>query len=208
MLRIAVIEDDKELRKFMEETVSGCSDFILAGSYDSAEAFKKDFYRLSDLDVAVMDINLPGISGIHCIHEMKPRNPSVQYLVCTVFEDSVNLFNALCAGATGYLLKSAGEDEIIRAIREIHAGGSPMSAQIARMVVNSFPARQSDNELMHALSKREIELLDLLAAGYRYKDIADRLFLSIETVRSYIRDIYSKLQVHSRTEAVNKMYGK
>jgi DNA-binding NarL/FixJ family response regulator len=139
---------------------------------------------------------------------MKPRNPTVQYLVCTVFEDSVNLFNALCAGATGYMLKSAAEDEIVRAIREIHAGGSPMSAQIARMVVNSFPVKLSDQQLMHALSKREHELLELLAAGYRYKDIADRLFLSIETVRSYIRDIYSKLHVHSRTEAVNKMYGK
>ena len=205
-LRVAIIEDDAELRKFMEETVNSCDDFILAGSYPSAEDYKKDFFRQSDLDVAVMDINLPGISGISCIDEMKPRNPAVNYLVCTVFEDSVNLYNALCAGATGYILKSAGDEEIIRAIRDIHAGGSPMSAQIARMVVNTFPARHSDQQLMNALSKREKELLELLAAGYRYKDIADRLFLSIETVRSYIRDIYSKLHVHSRTEAINKLY--
>jgi len=208
MIRVAVIEDDNELRKFMEETVAGCSDFSLEGSFDSAEEFKKKFRRLSDVNVVIADINLPGISGIQCIEELKPLNPKIQYLVCTVFEDSMHLFNALCAGATGYILKSAGEEEIIKSVKDIHAGGSPMSPQIARMVVTSFPVKKNDQQLVNELSKRERELLELLAAGYRYKEIADKLFLSIETIRSYIRDIYSKLQVHSRTEALNKLYNR
>jgi DNA-binding NarL/FixJ family response regulator len=208
MLNVAIIEDDSELRKFMEETVNGYSDFILTGSYSSAEDFKKDFHRLSDLNVAVMDINLPGVSGIQCIEELKPKNQRVQYLICTIFEDSINLFNALCAGATGYILKSASEEEFIKAIKDINTGGSPMSPQIARMVVSSFPAKKSNLDLLSDLNKREREILDLLAAGFRYKEIADKLFLSIETVRTYIRDIYSKLHVHSRTDALNKLYNK
>jgi len=208
MLRVAIVEDDPELRTFMEETVNACTDFILEGSFSSAEDFKKNFHKLSELNVAVMDINLPGMSGIQCIEELKPKNPKVQYLICTVFEDSMNLFNALCAGATGYILKSASEEDFIKAIKDIHAGGSPMSPQIARMVVGSFPQKKSNRDLLNDLNKREREILDLLAAGFRYKEIADKLFLSIETVRSYIRDIYSKLQVHSRTDAVNKLYNR
>src|SRR6185436_3404912 len=144
MIRVAIVEDDDELRKFMEDTINSCDDFFLEGSFINAEDFKKEFYRLSDLNVAVMDINLPGVSGIQCIEELKPKNPKVQYLICTVFEDSINLFNALCAGATGYILKSAGEEEFIKAIIDINAGGSPMSPQIARMVVGSFPAKKSN----------------------------------------------------------------
>lgn len=208
MLRVAIVEDDNELRKFMEETICSCSDFFLEGTFSSAEDFKKHFHRLSELNVVVMDINLPGMSGIQCIEELKPKNPKVQYLVCTVFEDSMNLFNALCAGATGYILKSASEEDFIKAIKDISAGGSPMSPQIARMVVGSFPQKKSNLDLLNDLSKREREILELLAAGFRYKEIADKLFLSIETVRTYIRDIYSKLHVHSRTDAVNKLYNR
>jgi DNA-binding NarL/FixJ family response regulator len=208
MISVAIVEDDEALRNFLTDTVKGCDDFFLSGAYGSAEDFRKDFHRLGGLDAVVMDLNLPGISGIQCIEELKPKNPKIQYLVCTVFEDSVHLFKALCAGATGYILKSAAEGEIVQAIRDICAGGSPMSPQIARMVVNSFPVKKADADLLHALGKREREILDLLAAGYRYKDIAERLFLSIQTVRSYIRDIYSKLQVHSRTDAVNKLFYK
>jgi DNA-binding NarL/FixJ family response regulator len=208
MIRIAIIEDDPLLRKFMQETVNSHSDFILEGSYATAEDFKKNFHRLSDLNVAVMDINLPGMSGIQCIEELKPLKPQLQFLVCTVFEDSLNLFNALCAGATGYILKSATEEEVNRSIIEINAGGSPMSPQIARMVVTSFPEKKSNHDLLKDLSQREREILDLLAAGFRYKEIAGQLFLSIETIRSYIRDIYAKLHVHSRTDAVNKLYNR
>jgi DNA-binding NarL/FixJ family response regulator len=206
MIRVAIIEDDNELRKFMEETINACDEFFMEGSFQNAEDFKKEFYRLSDLNVAIMDINLPGMSGIQCIEELKQKNPKIQYLVCTVFEDSMNLFNALCAGATGYILKSAGEREIINAVKEINTGGSPMSPQIARMVVSSFPQKKTNADLLTQLTKREKEILDLLAAGYQYKEIADKLFLSIQTVRSYIRDIYSKLHVHRRVDAVNKLF--
>jgi DNA-binding NarL/FixJ family response regulator len=206
MIHIAIVEDDAELRSFMEDVVKGCDDFILEGSFSSAEDFKRKFHAEMELNAVVMDINLPGISGIQCIEQLKPKNPKVQYLVCTVFEDSINLFNALCAGATGYILKSATEEEFIKAIKDIHTGGSPMSPQIARMVVGSFPAKKSNMNLISNLSKREQDILNLLAAGYRYKEIAEKLNLKMDTIRSYIRDIYSKLHVHSRTEAVNKLY--
>ncbi|HKR07287.1 MAG TPA: response regulator transcription factor [Bacteroidia bacterium] len=208
MIRVAIVEDDDELRKFMEDTINSCDEFFMEGSFSSAEDFKREFYHLSDLNVVVMDINLPGMSGIQCIEELKPKNSKIQYLVCTVFEDSMNLFNALCAGATGYILKSAAEEEIVNALKEINSGGSPMSPQIARMVVTSFPRKQTNVDLLNQLTKREKELLDLLAAGYQYKEIADKLFLSIQTVRSYIRDIYSKLHVHRRTDAVNKVFNR
>jgi DNA-binding NarL/FixJ family response regulator len=206
MLRVAIIEDDNELRKFMEETVNGCHDFILEGSFASAEEFKNNFFRLSELNVCVMDISLPGMSGIQCIEELKPKSPKVQYLICTVFEDSVNLFNALCAGATGYILKSASEEEFIKAIKDISMGGSPMSPQIARMVVTAFSQKKVNSDLISQLTNREREILNLLATGLLYKEIADQLCLSVETVRSYIRDVYSKLHVHNRTDAINKLY--
>jgi DNA-binding NarL/FixJ family response regulator len=208
MVNIALVEDDAELRSFLEETLRSCDDFFVAGSFADAEAFRKAFHRLGDLDVVVMDIHLPGMNGIQCIETLKPKNPRIQYLVCTVFEDSTHLFSALCAGATGYLLKSAGEAEIIRSIQDIRAGGSPMSPQIARRVVDAFPTRKPDADLLDALNARERDILSLLAAGFRYKEIAGKLNLSIQTVRSYIRDVYAKLHVHSRTDAINKLYGK
>jgi DNA-binding NarL/FixJ family response regulator len=206
MIRVAIVEDDKELRAFLEDVVGGSEEFILQDSFSTAEDFRKKFHPGTDLDAVLMDINLPGMSGIECIEQLKPRNRKVQYLVYTVFEDSSNLFNALCAGATGYILKSASEEEIRKAIKDIHEGGSPMSPQIARLVVSAFPSKKSNKTLVDSLTHRERELLDLLAAGFRYKEIADKLSLSTETVRSYIRDIYSKLHVHSRTDAVNKLY--
>jgi len=208
MIRVAVVEDDKDLRTFMEDTIKEGEGMTLEGSFSNAEEFKRSFASMNIPEVVVMDINLPGMNGIECISEMKPMFPNVQYLICTVFEDNVNLFNALCAGATGYMLKSASEEEIVKAINDIHKGGSPMSPQIARMVVSSFPKAKPNLDLLNELNKREREILELLAAGYRYKEIADKLFLGVETIRSYIRNIYSKLQVHSRTDAVNKIYGR
>ncbi len=156
--------------------------------------------------MVLSDLHLPGQSGIQCIAQCKPRRPNVQWLVITIFEDNANLFNALMAGATGYLLKTASPKEIAQAIRDIHAGGSPMSLAIARMVVASVQQKQVNAALVESLTAREHELVQLLAEGYRYKEIADKLQLSIETVRTYIRGIYGKLQVHSRTEAINRLY--
>jgi DNA-binding NarL/FixJ family response regulator len=205
-IRVAIVEDDPVLRTSLERVVQAEGDLKWAGSHGSAEEFIARNTGLEDLDVVLMDINLPGQSGIECITACKPRRLQVQYLVCTIFEDNDNVFNALCAGATGYLLKSAEPEQIVRSIHEISGGGSPMSLHIARMVVNSVPRKKNNNALLESLTKREREVLDQLAGGYRYKEIADRMGLSIDTVRSYIRDIYTKLQVQSRTDALNKVF--
>lgn len=205
-IRVAIVEDDPVLRASLERVVQGEGDLKWMGSYGSAEEFMSRNTGLEGLDVVLMDINLPGLSGIECITACKPKRPQTQYLVCTIFEDNENVFNALCAGATGYLLKSAEPEQIVRSIHEIHGGGSPMSLHIARMVVNSVPRKKSNEHLLESLTKREREVLDQLAGGYRYKEIAERLGLSIDTVRSYIRDIYTKLQVQSRTDALNKVF--
>lgn len=205
-IRVAIVEDDPVLRASLERVVQGEGDLKCMGSYGSAEEFLARSTGLQDLDVVLMDINLPGQSGIECITACKPKRPQTQYLVCTIFEDNENVFNALCAGATGYLLKSAEPEQIVRSIHEIHGGGSPMSLHIARMVVNSVPRKKNNAHLLESLTKREREVLDQLAGGYRYKEIAAHLDLSIDTVRSYIRDIYTKLQVQSRTDALNKVF--
>lgn len=205
-IRIAIVEDDLDLRRALMRALEGQGDLQLMGDYGSAEEFQLRPAGLEDLDVVLMDINLPGINGIACIERCKPLRPHVQYLVSTIFEDNANVFNALCAGATGYLLKSAPAEQIVRSIHEIHAGGSPMSLNIARLVVESLPRKKSNTSLLDSLTKREREVLDQLAGGYRYKEIADRMGLKIDTVRGYIRDIYTKLQVQSRTDALNKVF--
>lgn len=205
-IRVAIIEDDRDMRLSFEQAVKDEGDLDLRGSFANVEAFLARPEGLDGLDVVLSDINLPGQSGIQCIAQCKPKRPQLQWLVITVFEDNANLFNALMAGATGYLLKSATPAEIAQAIRDIHRGGSPMSLAIARMVVASVQQKQVNATLLESLTPRENELVHLLAEGYRYKEIADRLGLSIETVRTYIRAIYNKLQVHSRTEALNKLY--
>lgn len=206
-IRISIVEDDNELRQHFESIIRSVAEFELLGSYSTAEDFERAFPSDSS-DVVLIDINLPGISGIECISQCKPKRPGVQFLVCTIFEDSENLFNALCAGATGYILKISSSSDIERAIRDIYAGGSPMTPQIARLVINAVPKRQSSNPLLDSFSNREKEVLQLLAEGYRYKEIADKLFLGVDTIRTYIRNIYSTLQVHSRTDALNKVFGK
>lgn len=207
-IRIAIVEDDTDLRLHFENIVNATPDFFLVNSFSNAEDFERAMKTTREIDVVMMDINLPGKTGIECIAAQKEKNPGVQYLVCTIFEDSDNLFNAICAGATGYMLKSASAAEIVNAIRDIHAGGSPMTPQIARLVISSFPAKKTNEQLLAQLNKRERVILDLLAEGYRYKEIADKLFLGVDTVRTYIRNIYSTLQVHSRTDALNKAFGR
>jgi DNA-binding NarL/FixJ family response regulator len=205
-INIVIVEDDNELREALSAAIESCPEFTFKGAYADAESFSRAFTSHYYLDVVIMDINLPGMSGIQFISAYKETRPEIQYLVCTVFEDSENLFNALCAGATGYILKSAPEEEIVKAIKEIHAGGSPMSPQIARMLVASMPKKKANLDLLDQLNVRERQILDLLAEGYRYKEIGDQLFLGVETVRTYIRNIYSKLHVHSRTDAINKLF--
>lgn len=206
-IRIAVIEDDLELRMHFTSIINEVKDFECVGAFNNAEDFEAKFSEINP-DVVMMDINLPGKSGIESIERCKPQKNEVQYLICTVFEDSDNLFKALLAGATGYILKISDIDIIEKAIRDIHAGGSPMSPQIARYVINALPSKKQNSSALESLTKREREILNLLSEGYRYKEIADKLFLGVDTVRTYIRNIYSTLQVHSRTDALNKAFGK
>jgi DNA-binding NarL/FixJ family response regulator len=151
-----------------------------------------------------MDINLPGMNGVECVRQLKRLLPEVQVIMLTVYEDTENIFNALTAGAMGYLLKRTSRDELLEAIREVHRGGSPMTTHIARKVVSSFQRTAASAAATENLSQREQEVLDLLSQGLIYKEIAEKLGISYETVHTYIRRIYEKLQVRTRTEAVAK----
>jgi DNA-binding NarL/FixJ family response regulator len=151
-----------------------------------------------------MDINLPGLNGVECVRQLKLNLPEVQVLMLTVYEDSDSLFNSLKAGASGYLLKRTVPTKLLEAIRDVHMGGSPMTPQLARRLVQFFSNPASGQAAVSKLTAGEKEFLDQLARGYAYKEIADRMKISIDTVRSYVRTVYEKLHVHSRTEAVVK----
>ena len=203
---IVLVDDDTEFSDSMELFLSKAVDFHIAGSFSSAEEFMEAFEEIT-ADVVLMDINLPGINGIECVKLMKPKNDSIQYMMCTVHEDQDKTFAALCAGATGYILKNATPAQLIDAVRDIAQGGSPMSPQIARYVLKAFQAQNQHPDMMQNFTQREKELVIALSKGYQYKEIADQMFISIETVRTYVRNIYEKLQVHSRTDAINKVFG-
>lgn len=206
-IRVAIVEDIKETREGLETMINTSPDFHCVGAFEDAESLRENFKHFI-VDVVLMDINLPGQSGIQCIEQLKELRPDVQFLVVTNFEDSDKIFSALSAGATGYLLKNITKQKLHEAIKDIFKGGSPMSMQIARKIVNSFSGRYKNKELFESLTDREKEVLELLDKGYLYKEIADKLSLKLETIRTYIRAIYNKLHVHSRTDALNKIYPK
>lgn len=202
--RVAIIEDNIRFREELAALIESAKDLELAGSAGSAEEALKTIPALAP-NVVVMDINLPGASGIECTAKLRELLPEAQILMLTVYEDTDSIFRALQAGATGYLLKRAHPRDILKGIREVKEGGAPMSSHIARKVVESFsrPAAvaPSDPEL-ESLTPREKEILDLLAEGFLYKEIADKLGVSYSTVQTHVERIYRKLQVHSRSQAV------
>jgi DNA-binding NarL/FixJ family response regulator len=203
-IRVIIIEDQKETREILSILVSRSNGFYLAGCYGSAE---EALEQAPDLfpDVALVDIHLPGRSGIDFVRLLKLQCPGCQFIMCTSLEDSETIFQALEAGASGYLTKSAEPARILDAIKEVNQGGSPMSSQIARRVVSYFQKPKAVKPVeLSKLSAREQEILSYLSKGYRYKEIAGLLFLSVETVRKHIHNIYDKLQVSSRTDALNK----
>jgi NarL family two-component system response regulator LiaR len=206
-IRIILVEDDKEILEMMEGIISDENDMVVVKTFSNGDSFLRSWENYS-CDVVLMDINMVGKNGIECIGIAKPINPNVQFLVCTVFENPKYIFQALCNGATGYLLKNNAGDKLLTAIREISQGGSPMSVSIARMVVDSFASKQKATIHNELLTPREKEILDLLAQGLMYKEIASRKEIGVETVRKHVYNIYEKLQVNSRTEAINKVYGK
>jgi DNA-binding NarL/FixJ family response regulator len=205
MISIAIIEDDEDIRESLKILIQTTEGFACAGAFADAET-GLEFLTADPADIVLMDINLPGMDGIECVRQLKSVHPEMQFIMCTIFQNDDSVFNALKAGATGYLLKNDDPGKIIDAIHELHAGGSPMTPQIARRVMESFK-RPAVNDDIHLLTKRETEMLGLLAKGFRYKEIADKLFISTETVRKHINNIYQKLHVQSRIEAVNKIFG-
>lgn len=206
LIRVAIVEDEKAIREGVAALINGSEGFSSEYRYATAEEALREIPDAAP-EVVLMDIQLPGMSGIDCIALLKPLCPDTQFIVFTSFEDADSVFSALKAGATGYLTKTTQPSKILDAIVEVCKGGSPMSSHIARKVVASFYGTEKNTE-RQKLSAREQQILELLSDGYRYKDIADRLFLSTETVRTHIRNIYEKLQVNSRTEALNKVYRK
>lgn len=204
---VAIVEDNRDIRLGFEQLVQTSDDLEMLASFVNAETFLQKITLLKP-KVVVMDIGLPGISGIEAVARGRILSPDTQFLMCTVYEDDDKIFDSLCAGATGYMLKKTPPSEFISYILDIHRGGSPMNAQIARKVITYFrPAKPSNLEI-DKLSNREGELLEYLSKGFRYKEIAERMFISIDTVRKHIHSIYTKLEVNSRTEALNKLYMK
>lgn len=202
-ITISLVEDNHQLRGTLARLLDGAEDFRCISQYASAEDALAGLPK-DKPDVVLMDINLPGMNGVECVRRLKQIAPEIAAVMLTAYEDTENIFNALAAGATGYLLKRAPRAELLDAIREVRRGGSPMTTHIARKVVQSFQRESLAAPTGEALSAREQEVLDHLSQGFLYKEIAEKIGISYETVHTYIRRIYEKLQVRTRTEAVAK----
>lgn len=204
VLHIAIIEDDREIATAWERLINSNAHVACSGNYQSVEAARDNIFRHPP-DVILMDIGLPGMDGISFTREVKERISTTEVLICTVFHDHETIFDALKAGAGGYILKSAPPTEMLSAIESIYAGGAPIDAQIARKVLAYF--RPERKEMIAPLTRREEDIINWVAKGYRNREIAETLCLSPETVRTHIRNIYAKLQANTRMEAVNKYFG-
>lgn len=205
-ITVCIVEDNKDIRESLEWLLNQSEECTCHGSFETAEQAIEAIPRIIP-DIVLMDIDLPRMNGISCIRRLKPVCPGVQFMICSVFDEEEQILEALAAGANGYILKRSSDD-MIQAIKELHAGGSPMSSDIARKIVSYFQkqpyshAGQSFN-----LTGRETEILKLLARGFTYQQAAEQLFISPKTIKKHIYNIYGKLQVSSRTEAVNKVFG-
>jgi DNA-binding NarL/FixJ family response regulator len=203
MITVSIVDDENDLRQSITTFVNGSPGFKCISAYGSAkEALQK--LPADRPDVVLMDIHMKGMDGIECVERLKLLVPEIQIVMLTVYEDTDQIFKALSVGASGYLLKRLSPTKLLQAIREVHAGGSPMSSSIARKVVASFQKAGKEAEKQSLLSPRETMVLDCLAKGLTYKQIADQLDISIDTIRTYLRRVYEKLHVQSRTEAVAK----
>jgi DNA-binding NarL/FixJ family response regulator len=200
-ISVAIVEDDVPAREILAGWIRDADGFKCAGEFDDAETALARL-PVENPSVVLFDINLPGMNGIECVRRLKPRLPNTQFVMVTVYEDANHIFDALSAGASGYMLKQTKRTELIDALKDVHAGGSPMSSQIARKVVQSFRRNESGTDGTNDLSPREREVIELLARGYLYKEIAEKLAISVPTVNTYIRRIYEKLHVRSRAQAV------
>jgi DNA-binding NarL/FixJ family response regulator len=202
-ITVSIVEDNEQLRTTLARVINRGEGFRCLSHYGDAESAVEGLPK-DKPQVVLMDINLPGMNGVECVRRLKQLVPAIQVVMLTVYEDTDNIFNALAAGAAGYLLKRTKGAELLQAIREVHSGGSPMTTHIARKVTQSFQRVGPSTQPTENLSEREQEVLDCLSQGFLYKEIAEKLGISYETVHTYIRRIYEKLQVRTRTEAVAK----
>ena len=200
---ISIVEDDEKVRRSLADQIQRHMQVTDLRVFADAETALCEL-TANPVEIGLFDINLPGMSGIDCIQRLKIIHPKMQMMVLTVYDNTDSIFQALEAGATGYLLKSTPPEKVVEAIRELYEGGSPISSQIARKVLEAFATKGKANKYFQDLSRREQEILEQLRKGFRYKEIADQLFLSIDTVRTHTRNIYEKLQVNSRVEALKK----
>jgi DNA-binding NarL/FixJ family response regulator len=215
-ISVCIVDDNKDIRSALEQIIMMAEGYTLAGSFaDAEEALLR--IPLAKPNVVLMDINLgDGESGIDCVRQLKPLYPEILFMMCTIYEEDEKIFEALTAGANGYILKKTAPGKLLDSLRELYEGGAPMSSQIARKVVNAFQSigaspvasTAATGKSISILSNRENEILELLAKGMLYKEIAGRLFISQETVRKHVYHIYEKLHVNNRVEAINKFYGR
>ncbi len=205
MINVAIVEDNNTIREGLSALINGTNGYSCCGSFSNCEDFLRVFYKI-DADVVLMDIGLPGMNGIEGVKKAIVIKPDVNILMLTIYQENNVVFDALCAGACGYLVKKTPPLRLLEAIKEAYDGGSPMSAQIARKVITVFHHNHNlaNIESQYELSNREREVLAALSEGNNYQEIADSLFISIDTVRHHIRNIYKKLHVHSQSEAVSK----
>ena len=203
---VSIVEDDAQVRASLARLIDGSPGYRCVSQHPSGENALQEIPKIKP-DVTLMDINLPGISGVECVRRLKPQLPATQVIMLTVYQNTEHIFNALAAGATGYLLKQTPPAELLAAIQNVHSGGSPMSSHIARKIVQSFQQASPASPEAQTLSPREAQVLQLLAKGFLYKEIAETMKVTYATVHTHIRHIYEKLHVRSRTEAVAKHLG-
>ncbi len=201
IIKIIIYEDNSDLREGLSVLLRGTAGFELVGAFPNCENVEKEVTSLMP-DVVLMDIDMPIANGIEGLKIIKEKQPQINVLMLTVFEDNENIFNAICTGAVGYMLKRTPPAKLLEAIQDANNGGAPMTSSIARKVLQMLPPQKKIIETSHNLTEREREILNLLVKGNSYKMIADLCFISMDTVRSHIKKIYEKLHVHSQTEAV------
>ena len=200
-IRVAIVEDDSEIRADLASRIGSDPAFTLVGAYPSAESALAGLVS-QRANIVLMDINLPGMDGVDCVRLLKTRMPDTQFVMLTVYEEGERLFKSLMAGASGYLLKRTSPDKLLAALHEAHSGSIPMSPEMARQMLRYFRQKPEPSSALQTLTSRERDVLDQLSKGFRYKEIEDNLHIGVGTLRGYIKNLYAKLHVHSRTEAV------
>ena len=202
---VSIVEDLEEVREALNRLISQSDKCCYVAGYNNAEQAEKEI-PLHPPDIVIMDINLPGMSGIECIRRIKEKCNDTQFMMFTIYEDDDKVFEALKAGAHGYLLKKTPKEKLLEALEELYNGGSPMSTNIARKVIEAFEKKNRPSQELNMLTNKEKQILELLSKGFLYKEIGDQLHLTRNTIKQHIHHIYEKLHVQNRTEAINKAF--